>query len=260
MKKLRNLIAVMAMMSMATFLTGCGDDDDNDDDDVVPPGQNIVAPLDEASLTAQNKTYTVNVAGQNDPITLTFPANGQYQLQQAGVTEVGTITAATRDVNRWTMNVNPNEGQDGAQAGVLQLDFTANNAGAWTFTPTEGAAETGTFTVAETPGGGDNGGDNGGDTGGGYPPTALSGHTLQLAGERFDFTSESALFYEPQTVNIAGTYIWDPTSRNLDITLPSTGQRWQLTLPATNNSEVQVDYSEPGASQTYTANSNLTVR
>jgi hypothetical protein len=255
MKKLRNLIAVMAMMSMATFLTGCGDDDDNDDDDVQPPGDTIFAPLDEAALTAQNKVYTVNVAGQNDPITLTFPAAGQYQLQQAGSTEVGQITAASREVNRWTMTVTPNEGQDGAQAGSLQLDFTADNAGTWTFTPTEGAAETGTFTVATT-GNGDNG-DNG-DGGGGYPPTVLTGNTLQLAGERFDFSSESALSYEPQTANTAGTYIWDPTTRNLDITLPSTGQRWQLTLPATNNSEVQVNYSEPDLNQTYSANANLT--
>src|SRR5687768_12703418 len=147
MKKLRNLIAVMAMMSMAAVLTGCGDDDDSGDDDDQPAGPTIFAPLDEAALTAQNKTYTINIAEQ-EPITLTFPAAGQYQAVQAGVTETGTIANASRDVNRWTMNVTPAEGApEGAQAGVLQLDFTANNAGTATFTPTGGTAETGNFTL-----------------------------------------------------------------------------------------------------------------
>jgi len=214
MKKLRNLIAVMAMMSMAAVLTGCGDDDDNDDDDA-PPGQTIFAPLDEASLTAQNKTYTINLAGQ-EPILLTFPAAGQYQAVQAGVTETGAITDATRDVNRWTMNITPAEGApEGAQAGVLQLDFTANNAGTATFTPTGGTAETGNFTLAEGNGGGDEGGDNGG---GGNAPAGLDGRRIQLqttgAGqELLTFTGATSGTFTSDISNPAagGTFTYTPT-------------------------------------------------
>ena len=220
MKKLRNLIAVMAMMSMAAVLTGCGDDDDSGDDDDVPPGNNIFAPLDEASLTAQNKTYTVAVAGQ-EPITLTFPAAGRYQAVQAGATEVGAISGATRDVNRWTMNVTPDAEQEGAQAGVVQLDFTAADAGTWSFTPTGGTAETGTFTVAT---GGN--GDNGGNGGGGELPADLVNRTLQInypggGGEKFLFTSANAVSYEDGAQT--GTYTYNQGEGRVTVAL---GNGW----------------------------------
>ena len=249
MKKLRNLIAVMAMMSMATFLTGCGDDDDNDDDDV-PQDPGFVAPADEAALTAQNKTYTVNVAGQ-EPITLTFPAAGQYSMTQGGSTEVGTISGATRDVNRWTLNVTPNEGQEGSQAGVLQLDFTAADAGAWTFTPTGGTAETGTFTVTTTPTG-DTG--NNGDTGG--LPDSLEGRTLQISypgggGEKFQFTSPTAVSYENGAET--GTYTWDKANSRVNVTLGN-GWTYEITLQQGGNASVffKQGPADPGTTDTAT--------
>jgi hypothetical protein len=243
MKKLRNLIAVMAMMSMAAVLTGCGDDDDNDDDNDQPPGNTIVAPLDEAALTAQNKTYTVNIAGQ-EPITLTFPAAGQYQAVQAGVTETGTISGATRDVNRWTMNVTPAEGApEGAQAGVLQLDFTANNAGTATFTPTGGTAETGTFTLVEGGGGGDEGGDGGTDR------TTLSGKTLQVTypgggGEKFQFTDGSNVSYEDGAQT--GTYTWDQANARVNVTL-NNGNLFTVTIPEGSNAATVVFQQDANA-------------
>ncbi len=232
MKKLRKLASVLAMLSMAAVLTGCGDDDDNDDNGDVPPpgGPQQFAPLDEAALTAQNKIYTVNVAGQEE-IRLTFPAAGQYQLVQGGSTEQGAISLATRDVNRWTMTLTPNEGQDGPRAGIVQFDFTASNAGTWTFTPTGGQAETGIFTVASGPGSGDDGGDNGG--GGGRED--LTGQTLLLTfegggQERFDFTSTSDVIYEPTGFNIPGTYTWDQANAKLNVTL-NDGQLFEITIP-----------------------------
>jgi hypothetical protein len=256
MKKLRNLIAMMAMMSMAAVLTGCGDDDDNDDDDQ-PPGQQVFAPLDEAALTAQNKTYTVNVAGQ-EPITLTFPAAGQYQTVQGGVTEVGTIANAVRDVNRWTMDITPNEGQDGAQAGVLQLDFTAENAGTATFTPTGGQAETGTFTVTTT-GNGDGGGD-GGDNGGGGLPADLINRTLQVnypggGGEKFQFTSDTAVSYEDGAET--GTYTYSQQDGRVTVALGN-GWSYDITLQEGGNATVffKQNEADPGTtdSATYTLN------
>ena len=233
MKKLRNLIAVMAMMSMAAVLTGCGDDDDNDDDDVPNPGgPELVAPQDEAALTAQNKTYTVQVAGQADAITLTFPAAGQYQMVQGATTETGTITGATRDVNTWTMNVIPAAGQDGSQEGVLRLDFTSTQAGTWTFTPTGGQAETGTFTVTTNSNNGTNG--DTGNTDGTTPGTAdLTGQTLQInytggGGDKFQFTSPTAVSWENGTDT--GTYTWDPATRRFHAQLTGTGQVFDATL------------------------------
>jgi len=245
MKKLRNLIAVMAMASMATMLTGCGDDDDGDDDDngggQQPP--QLLAPADVAALTAQNRTYNVNVAGQ-EPITLTFPSAGDYQIVQGGTTETGTIANAARTENTWVMDVNPAAGQDGTTNGVLNLTWTGENAGTWTFTPAGGQAETGNFTVTVGGGNGDDGGDNGGDTGGGWPANNdLTGRTLQLSytgggGDRFDFTSPTAAVWEPGAgnPNTASTYTFDASTGNIRLEIPARGEVFEATLTPGNTS------------------------
>ena len=226
MKKLRNLIAVMAMMSMAAVLTGCGDDDDDDDDDQ-PPVNNIVAPATEADLTAQNKTYTVTIPGDTNNIVLTFPSSGRYQAVQGESTEQGAISGATRDVNTWTFNVTPDAGQEGAQAGSVRLDFTAADQGTWTFTPEGGTAETGTFVLTTNPGGGDDGGTDGG-TG-----ADLTGKTLQFSypggtGDKFQFSSATATSWEDGTAT--GTYTYDPTTRAFHAELPSRGETFDAVL------------------------------
>lgn len=256
MKKLRNLVAVMAMMSMATMLTGCGDDDDDDDDDNGGGGPQIVAPADEAALTAQNNVYTVNVAGQNDPITLTFPSAGNYELVQAGVTETGTISGAARADNTWTMNVTPAAGQEGSQEGVLRLDFTAADAGTWTFTPTGGQAESGTFTLTTGGNGGNNGGNNGGTTG---DDTTLTGKTLQInyptgGGEKFQFTTDTNVSYENGAET--GTYTWNQAERRVNVTL-NNGWLYDISIPAGGNSATVIfkqNATDPGTTDpaTYT--------
>jgi hypothetical protein len=228
MKKLRNLIAVMAMMSMAAVLTGCGDDDDDDDDDQ-PPVNNIVAPATEAELTAPNKTYTVTIPGETNNIILTFPAAGQYRADQGGVIETGSISGATRNVNTWTFNITPDANQEGSQAGSVRLDFTAADQGTFTFTPTEGEVQTGTFALSTNPGGGDDGGNGGGG--------ALSGQTLQLtapsgAGEKFDFLTDTNVEYEDGAET--GTYTWDEANRKVVITLGN-GWIFDIDLPAGSN-------------------------
>ena len=229
MKKLRNLIAVMAMMGMAAVLTGCGDDDD-DDNGGQPQPNPIVAPGTEAELTAQNKIYTAQVNGQ--AVQLRFPSAGNYELTMGGVTETGTITASRSD-NTWTINVTPTAGQQGAREGVLRLTFNAANAGTWEFTPTGGQAETGTFTLTDSNGGGDNGGgDNGGDNGGTPGTDDLTGRTLQInytggGGDKFDFTSPTATSWENGTQT--GTYQFNQAANNLDVVLGD-GQTFDIQL------------------------------
>lgn len=231
MKKLKNLIAVMAMMSMAAVLTGCGDDDDDNDDGGdnnpnQPPAQ--VAPTSEAELTAPTRTYTVNVAGQTNQFTLTFPAAGQYQITENGTaTEAGTISGATRTDNSWTLNVTPNAGQEGAQPGVLRLDFNTANQGTWTFTPTDGQAEVGQFTVTDT----DPNPDPNPDPD--PSPDTVVGKLLQItypggSGEKFQFPTETTVLYE-ETIN--GTYTWDATNRRINATLDN-GDIFEITIPS----------------------------
>lgn len=257
MKKLRNLIAVMAMMSMAAVLTGCGDDDD-DDDDGGPVGPQIVAPADEAALTAQNKTYTIVVPGQ-EPIALTFPAAGQYQTVQGEVTETGTISGAVRNDNTWTMTVTPAAGQDGAQEGVLVLDFTQADTGTFTFTPTGGAAETGSFTVQTGNGGGDDGGgDNGGDNGGGGDLSSVAGKTLQLTyqpsgGERFNFGTGNTVSYENNSES--GTYTYDAAARRINVALTN-GWNYEITLA--EDGTATVVFTDASGTDTSTATYTLT--
>ena len=218
MKKLRNLIAAMAVASMAAVLTGC-DDEGGDDGggNQNPPVQNF-APGTEADLVATTKTYTVNVAGQ-DPITLTFPSAGNYQISQSGVNEIGTYSAATKTGESWQMNITPAAGQAGAQEGVLNLTWTGANTGTATFTPTGGQAESGTFTVVDT-------GPpiiNPPVTNTNPPPTgALTGKTLQInyaggGGDKFQFTSDTAVSWEDGTST--GTYTSNATNDNIDIVL-----------------------------------------
>jgi hypothetical protein len=220
----------MAMMSMAAVLTGCGDDDDNDDDNPGPSGgQTNIAPATVEELTAANKIYTVTVPGDTNQIVLTFPGGGQYRIEQGATVETGAFANATRSGNTWTLNVTPAANQDGAQPGVVSLDFSSGTEGTWTFTPDGRTPETGTFVVTTSTGNGDNGGDDGGGTG------ALSGQTLLLTGtttEEFDFLDDTNVAYENGAVT--GTYTWDEANRNLDVTL-SNGWLFDIDLPAGSN-------------------------
>jgi hypothetical protein len=261
MKKLRDLIAVLAVMGMAVTFTGCGDDDNGDDNG--NPNPQTFAPADLAALTAQNLVYTVTIAGQ-DPIELRFPSAGNYEIRQSGVTETGTFTA-TKSGERWTIDVTPAAGQAGAQAGVLQLDWTGANAGTWTFTPTGGAAETGTFTVTDTGGGGNNGGTPGGGTPGGTTaggglPDSLDGRSLQInyaggGGEKFDFSGASTVSYENGTHS--GTYAYDKANRRVDVTLAN-GWLYQITLTDDTNASVFFRQNAGDAGNTDAATYTLT--
>ena len=244
MKKLRNLMAAMAVASMAAVLTGC--DDDGGDDGGGQQLPQTFAPDTEAGLVAANKTYTVNIAGQ-DPITLTFPSAGNYQATQSGVTELGTYSGATKTGENWDLTVTPNPDQAGAQEGVLRLTWTGADAGTATFTPTGAAPESGTFTVTvlQDPGPGPGPGTNTNN-----PPTgALVGKTLQInyaggGGDKFQFTSDTAVSWENGTST--GTYTANATNDNIDVILAD-GQIFDITLGS--GGAASVVYQAPGGEQ-----------
>lgn len=190
--------------------------------DRLPPPPTIYAPLDEASLIAQNKVYVAATAGQPE-IRLSFPAPGQYQILQGGIKEMGTISGLVRNVNKWTFTKTPSAGQAGAQEGILQLNFTAIDTGTWTFIPTGGQAEFGTFSVTLATNDGGN-------------VTTLTGRTLQVTyangGEKFQFTTDKNVSYE-NGVQI-GSYVWNSIARRVDITLLN-GWIYEIIIPAGGN-------------------------
>ena len=217
-------------------LIGCGDDDDRETEnpDIEPPCCD-----EDSALFAANKIYTAQIAGQNEPLTLTFPAPGEYKMVQAEVTETGTTSRATREGNRWTFNVTPAAGSsEEARRGVIQLDFTAPDAGAWIFTPTAGTAETGTFTLTTSAN------DNG--TGEPNDRTSLSGKTLQITypgggTEKFQFIDDSQVSYENGAET--GTYTWDSTNARVNVRL-NNGNLFDITIPEGSN-EATVVFGGP---------------
>ncbi len=255
MKKLRNLIAVMAVASMATVFTGCDDEGSDDNGGGQNPPQSF-APGTEGDLTAQNKTYTVNVAGQ-DPITLTFQGNGAYTLVQGGVTETGTISGTSKSGESWQFNLTPTAGQTNPREGTLVLTWTGANAGTWTFTPTGGQPESGTFTVTEI----NDPGNGGGGTNTNNPPTgALTGKTLQISyagggGDKFQFTSDSAVSWEDGTST--GTYTANEANDNIDVVLAN-GFIFDITLQAGGAASVGYQDNSTAEVQTFGGTYTLT--
>jgi len=237
MKKLSNLMGILAVASMAAVFTGCGDEGGDDGGGGGNPPAPNFAPGTEADLAAANKTYTVTLAGEH-PITLTFPSAGNYQAVQDGTAEIGTYSGAAKTGESWQMNINPAAGQAGAQEGVLQLTWTGANAGTATFTPTGQQAQSGTFTVTvfnpPDPGNGTNTNTNTNTSG------PLTGKTLQInyaggGGDKFVFTSDTAVSWENNTST--GTYTSNATNDNIDVILAD-GQVFDITLSGGNQANV----------------------
>jgi hypothetical protein len=277
MKKLRNLIGILAIMGIAAVLTGCGGDDDNNDDNNNNPPPTQFGPQTEAQLMAPDAVYTVNIAGQDQPITLQFPSQGNFTLTQGGVTTAGTITGLTHAGNTWSGTLTPTAGQ--GESGTVQLTFTSNNAGTYTITPNGGATSTGTFTL--TTGNATNGGTNGGTDGNtdgnttgntdgnttaggtGFTSNDLTGKTLQLSynnggGERFDFKSASNGSYEPATSNINFTYTYSSQSGELNV-VRADGATYSATIPANQGTgSTSVHYHDAQTDETDPATFTIT--
>jgi hypothetical protein len=288
MKKLRNLIGILAILGVAAVLTGCGGDDDNKDNNnnKQPPTQ--FGPQTEAQLMAPDAVYTVNIAGQDQPITLQFPSQGNFTLTQGGVTTTGTITGLTHTGNTWSGTLTPTAGQ--GEPGTVQLTFTGNNAGTYTITPNGGATSTGTFTL--TTGNATDGGTDGNTTAGntdgnttagntdgnttagntdgnttaggtGFTSADLTGKTLQLnytggGGERFDFKSANSGSYEPATANINFTYTYSTQDGQLNI-IRADGPTYSMVVaPNQATGTTTTHYHDNVTDQDYPATTTIT--
>lgn len=215
MKKLRNIIALMAVFGMTAFLTGCGDDDDDNGNN--NQGGGPVAPQSEAELTAQTKTYRVTL-DNGEQFDLNFLPNRRFQASSGGTNApiVGSFTEPSLSGNTWTINYQPDAGQE-EDPGVITLQFSDATHGTFinviNSTPPE--EDRGSFVVQATGGtdGGTDGGTNGqtdggtngqtdggtnGQTDGGTDggtagdiPENLAGKTLSLNGEDFSFSSNT---------------------------------------------------------------------
>jgi hypothetical protein len=232
MKKSRNLMGVLAVASTLAVLVGCADEggDDGGAGNQNPPAQDP-GPGIETDLFAPDKVYTLNLAGQN-PITLTFPVAGNYQLVQDGAPEIGTYSGAVKAGPRWQLDMTPAAGQRDAREGVLVLTWTGADAGTVAFTPAGEPTESGTFNVV-VPGPGPVVVE---------PPIddPVTGRTLQInyaggGGDKFQFTSATAVSWENGTS--AGTYTVNATQDNIDVIL-SDGQIFDITLSGGNQATV----------------------
>jgi hypothetical protein len=163
MKKLRNLIALMAVFSMAAVFTGCGDDDDDDDNNNVPAGPQF-APGTVAAFIGN--TYTVNLDG-GQTAQVTFPSATTYSFTSGGVTETGNITGLVRNGEEYTATLLPTDNNGRVRQGLMQVRFTQKTATTFAgeFTVQEdGGPRTYPFTATVNTGG-TNGGTNGGTDG-----------------------------------------------------------------------------------------------
>jgi len=245
MKKLRNLVGLIAVLGMAAFMTGCGDDDNGDNNnDVTPPGPQF-APATPAGFTGQTYTVTTTTNGTQ---TLTFPSDTTYSFAGQGTNpETGTIANLHREGEDWVGTITPDNDQGNLKAGEMRVHFTGANAGTFTAPAADGTVITGTFTSSGPGGGGSTDGGTDGTTGN---PNDLSNKTLQLTysagGERFTFNSPTAGTYENGNT-IAYTY--DSTSGHLVIDGgPTATSHYDMTLaPGTTTTTVQ--YSENGQVQ-----------
>ncbi|MGV3773539.1 MAG: hypothetical protein ACO1QB_11595 [Verrucomicrobiales bacterium] len=141
MKKLRRMIALMAVLSVSTIFTGCGDDDE--DNSGAPPqnntggntGNRVNAP---ETLAGQTYVARTGTAGQQ---TITFTSGSTYTLQRGSqAPESGSFTA-TRSDDIYTIQLMPSN----AQHSTVYLSFTGNGTGAYTLTREGQPAESGLF-------------------------------------------------------------------------------------------------------------------
>jgi hypothetical protein len=138
MKKLYNLVALAAMLSVTALMTGCGDDDDDDNGG----GGAAAGPAAPANVNGQEVTITET---GGTPRRLTFMADGSsYTVYESGTTNVVRTgmfqyTAAN---NTATLTLRD---PDGSNAVTYNLTFSSATTGTFSYPGPNGQTITGTF-------------------------------------------------------------------------------------------------------------------
>ncbi len=281
MKALRQLIALVAIGAVATFLTGCGDSEDGNDNNNNNAGPQF-APGTLAGFVGN--TYTVTL-GNGQTGTLTFPTANTYSFTPAGgAAETGTINNLNLQGEDWVGTIAPNGTTDTVRAGELRAHFTGKNANSFAGNityqgangpvtiPFSATANTGGTTAGGTTAGGTTAGGTtaggttaggttaggttaGGTTAGGTTAGgtgSIVGKTLQLSyqpsgGEKFQFVNDTTASYEGGAET--ATYTYNQTTGQLNITRPG-GQTYQMVIPpGTSTGAITVVYTNGGQSE-----------
>lgn len=125
MKKLRNLVALFAIFSMAAVFTGCGDDDDDDDNGNPAPAGPQFAPATQAGFIGN--TYTITLAN-GQTAQLTFPNANTYSFTSGGQTETGTITGIARQGETYVATLTPANNTGTIRNGEMRVTFNQRTA------------------------------------------------------------------------------------------------------------------------------------
>jgi len=139
MKRLRNIISLVAVCATAAFFTGCGEGDEANGG-----GNNNAS---NAPQQLNGKTYALTDAGPGGTISFD-PAAMNYTLTQGGVTENGTFTA-TRSGDVWNATLVNAAGDTTSQ---LTMTFSGNGVGTYTYDHPGQPLATGSFTLTQSSG------------------------------------------------------------------------------------------------------------
>ncbi|HYE31808.1 MAG TPA: hypothetical protein VEH27_10285 [Methylomirabilota bacterium] len=147
MKKLRELLAIMAILAVGAAMTGCGSDDDEPDN-----GGGTQTPQGNAPGSVQNQTFFFTPAGAATRSIVFSPSGNTYTIQSEGATaESGTYSynVSSNNQNQATLSLSQTSPNAGEQS-VVVLNFQSGNSGTYQLTRTpagggQSTTESGSF-------------------------------------------------------------------------------------------------------------------
>src|SRR2546423_1679704 len=141
MKKILDIFAIVAVLGMAAYFTGCGDSGTDDSGtgtfQATETGTRVNAP---SSLAGQSYNFT---ATDGRTGTINFTSGSTFSITTSGSTESGSFLTSRED-DTYTLRVVTSDGR----AGTLQLKFDSQTAGFFSFTVPSEPPISGSFFAA----------------------------------------------------------------------------------------------------------------